>query len=250
MADITKEAIQQIASMAEPHIITYEGKTFSDKQLYELNKVPKVEILDAPEKIDAVKTLSGLVTLLKADECKNWPMMYVLVNTPDTVIVTTAPREDASRASLFKAQAVLPQITYGQFIDQETMLIMLRSRFKQTEGCTELIKLLGNIKEKVVKQTNDDGISQSVVAKTGIGTVGNVPVEPIQTLKPYRTFLEVEQPSSDFLFRLKAGAADGIPPTMAIFEADGGAWRNQATANVAAYLQRELSELTNVTVIQ
>jgi hypothetical protein len=245
-----KDAMQYLLSLDEPHYKEYSGMLFSDKQLYEIKKVPKVEILPAPDKIEAIKTLSGLVMLLKADECKAWPMMYVMVAAPDSVYVTTAPREDSSRAMLFKAQAVLPQIVYGQFIDQESMLIMLRSRFVQTDGCTALISLLGSIKEKAVKQTNDDGISQSVVAKTGIGTVGLTPVEPIQTLKPYRTFLEVDQPKSEFLFRLKGGAQDGMPPSMAIFDADGGAWRNAATESIAAYMRDALKELDNITVIQ
>lgn len=33
-------------------------------------------------------------------------------------------------------------------------------------------------------------------------------------------------------------------PTAALFEADGGAWRDDAIANVAAYLQRHLDEWT------
>jgi hypothetical protein len=248
--DNSKEAMQYLLSLDEPHYKEYCGMLFCDRSMYQLKTVPDVEILPAPDKIEAIKTLSGLVTLLKASECIGWPMMYVMVSAPDSVYVITKPREDASRAMLFKAQAVLPQIAYGQFIDQESMIIMLRSRFVQTDGCTALIALLGSIKEKSVKQTNDDGISQSVVAKTGIGTVGLTPVEPIQTLKPYRTFLEVDQPKSEFLFRLKSGAQDGVPPMMALFEADGGAWRNAATANVAEYLRKELVDIKNITVIQ
>lgn len=55
-------------------------------------------------------------------------------------------------------------------------------------------------------------------------------------LAPYRTFLEVEQPESQFIFRMKDG------PRGAIFEADGGAWRNQAIVNIREYLKEQLSE--------
>lgn len=55
-------------------------------------------------------------------------------------------------------------------------------------------------------------------------------------LAPYRTFLEVEQPESQFIFRMKDG------PRCAIFEADGGAWRNQAITNIREYLKNELFE--------
>ena len=53
-------------------------------------------------------------------------------------------------------------------------------------------------------------------------------------LKPYRTFVEVEQPESKFVFRMQTG------PEMALFEADGGAWRIQAMKNIKEYLEKEL----------
>jgi hypothetical protein len=171
-------------------------------------------------------------------------MIYLHVRGPRDVTALTIPREDFKRAVLFTARAEVPDVTYGHFIDREEMIIMLRSKFVQTEGCAALIKLIGNIKEDNTRETNDDGISQSVIAKSGIGVVGVVPVNPIQSLQPYRTFLEVAQPASDFLFRIDK---DG---DQAIFEADGGRWRNEAMANIAEYLKRELAKVPNVTVIQ
>ena len=65
-------------------------------------------------------------------------------------------------------------------------------------------------------------------------------------LKPYRTFLEVEQPESEFIFRMK-DCHGGIG--CAFFEADGGAWKIEATQNIKAYLQEELKDLDQFTVI-
>lgn len=56
-------------------------------------------------------------------------------------------------------------------------------------------------------------------------------------LQPYRTFLEVEQPASDFLLRLDK---EGRP---ALYEADGGAWKLEAKRNIAAYLCEQLADL-------
>ncbi|MCO5478627.1 hypothetical protein NG891_18015, partial [Enterococcus gallinarum] len=50
-------------------------------------------------------------------------------------------------------------------------------------------------------------------------------------------FLEVEQPSSPFVFRIdKMG-------NCALFEADGGIWKHTAMENIHEYLTNELSEL-------
>ncbi|GET15220.1 hypothetical protein SN4111_14820 [Ligilactobacillus agilis] len=54
-------------------------------------------------------------------------------------------------------------------------------------------------------------------------------------LAPYRTFIEVKQPENKFIFRMKDG------PRGAIFEADGGAWRNQAILNIKTFLEEQLA---------
>lgn len=66
---------------------------------------------------------------------------------------------------------------------------------------------------------------------------------PIVRLTPFRTFSNVEQPASDFLFRIKEGG------TAALFEADGGAWENEARRNIAMFLRTELEELKDIITI-
>ena len=55
-------------------------------------------------------------------------------------------------------------------------------------------------------------------------------------LRPYRTFTEVEQPESEFILRLDDEGRVGI------IEADGGAWKMTAKANIAAYFETTLAE--------
>ena len=244
-----KEFIEKILSLGAPNIKEINGIQFSDKTLHEIPREAKPITRPAPEKLP-VKTLSGLVDFVKSKECVRWPMMYILVNEPDKVLVVTDPREDESRVKLFAAEADLPSIRYGSFMDQESMIIMLRSLFVMTDDTKALLTLISNIKEENVRTTSDSGAYQEVVAKTGVGVVGPVTVEPIQKLKPFRTFVEIDQPVSEFLFRLQPGKQGSGGPTMAIFEADGGAWRNTARGNVSAFLKEALKELPNVTVIQ
>lgn len=65
--------------------------------------------------------------------------------------------------------------------------------------------------------------------------------------KPYRTFLEVDQPVSEFIFRMKQDKYDGV--LCALFEADGGAWKMEATERIKKYLESELKAYSNFTVI-
>ena len=76
-----------------------------------------------------------------------------------------------------------------------------------------------------------------VTIKTGIASVGEAEVPNPVTLAPYRTFPEIEQVESKFIFRMKEG------PLAAIFEADGGAWKNEAMKRIKEYLVENLKEL-------
>ena len=52
---------------------------------------------------------------------------------------------------------------------------------------------------------------------------------------------------SNFIFRVKDNDRYGV--TCALFEADGGAWKNEAKANIKAYLEKELADVSNIFVI-
>ncbi|MDF9627266.1 hypothetical protein P5775_32030, partial [Bacillus cereus] len=87
-----------------------------------------------------------------------------------------------------------------------------------------------------VKEIGDDGVSQAVTVKTGVASRGNAKVpNPVQ-LSPYRTFVEVKQPESKFVFRMREGARCGL------FEADGGAWKLEAMNNIKEYLNEALAQ--------
>ena len=83
--------------------------------------------------------------------------------------------------------------------------------------------------------------------KTGIASKGEAVVPNPVRLRPFRTFVEVEQPESAFVFRMRQDSDDGVE--CAVFEADGGAWKNAAMENIKKYLQLELSDLPQFTVI-
>lgn len=246
--DITKDVIEYLrGEAATPTIIDYNGMKLSTQQLYEVKSVGTPYVPPFPEPI-RTKTLEGLVTLLVGKECQD-VQMFVVIESPTKVSVVSAPHANGKRAPLFSAEAVIPKITYEQYIDKEAMVIMLRSRFVQTVDSAALLALIGNIKESAVRENSDDGVAQTITAKTGIATVGNATISPIQRLQPYRTFLDVEQPASDFLFRMQSGKGDN-GPGMALFEADGGMWQMCAMDSIAAYLASGLGQMENITIVK
>src|SRR5437870_4623366 len=84
---------------------------------------------------------------------------------------------------------------------------------------------------RVATRQGSDGFSQTVTVKAGITRVEKAIVPNPVTLIPFRTFREVEQPSSSFILRLTGGEK----PKAALFEADGGQWKLEAIKNIKAF---------------
>ena len=83
--------------------------------------------------------------------------------------------------------------------------------------------------------------------KTGIASKGEAIVPNPVILQPYRTFVEVPQPYSQYIFRMKQDKYDGIQ--CALFEADGGAWKIEAMKEIKAYLEEQLEGIEGFIVI-
>jgi hypothetical protein len=128
---------------------------------------------------------------------------------------------------------------FGNFYPLEDFNIALQTQFVDSEDVAKVLRLVGNIEDSDVRRYSDDGVTQGVTAKVGIARVENVQVPRVVKLAPYRTFLEVDQPKSPFVLRMKPGK-DGSSPTAALFEADGGRWRLEAIKNVEKWLKKEI----------
>ena len=225
-----KTALQYLLGLRDVEKFELNGHQFTNKQL--------VMVPENQPSLFSTKTLASLVELIiKENAHSSLNDLIIHVESPTKVNVLTVLRGHLDRFNLYSAVAELPQITLGNYMEIEKFNIMLKSTFVKSDMRDSLISLVGSITEEAVKTTNDDGISQKVVARKGINTVGNVTIQPIAKLAPYRTFLEVAQPEGEFLLRLKDG------PEAALFEADGGSWKIEARLNIKEYFVTHLAEL-------
>lgn len=224
-----KTAIEKIEAMAKPNTISIGGRMYTDKRIFAVEE-PEVGRV-------ALSTLSGLVDIVKQERQKFPEKLVVHVVSPYKVNVYSSIRNsDRSRETPYICEWDEVDVDLDRKMDYESMMIMLKSRFVQTPEMLELVKLLGNITEQNSAQVSDDGFSQKVVVRKGIALKDNKTINPIIKLRPYRTFLEVEQPESEFLLRLSEGAQ------VALYEADGGAWKLEARKNIANYLRESLKD--------
>lgn len=231
-----KDAIDRIVELAKPYTIkTDDGRRYCTTYLREVK--PEVEL---PARY-SVDTLEALVKLIRTEGVAQAPLLYVRVDSARRVMVDTTYTHkeyaEFSRLPLYEAVSDVPSISVNESISQERAIVELQSLYAITEDRDYLLSLLSRIDVNQGVSSVDNGIRQEVSVKTGAVLKEQQTVQPIVHLQPYRTFLEVEQPASDFLLRLDK---EGRP---ALFEADGGAWKLEAKRNIAAYLGEKLADL-------
>lgn len=162
--------------------------------------------------------------------------IMVQVVSNNTVEVMTTYLSDFSRNKLYRAKADAPGLRTG-FRGREVALIELRSLCIPNEGTAYLLDLLSRMTNENSVSTNDNGVTQTVEARQGVALNAVVEIKPRVMLRPFRTFLEVEQPESEFLLRVDPDEGIGF------FEADGGIWKLEAKKNIADYFLKNMGDL-------
>ncbi|MCC0740550.1 hypothetical protein [Clostridioides sp. ZZV14-5902] len=198
-----------------------------------------------PVEIISLNTLDGLIEYIKSavDSKVKSGKLIVQIESPGIVRLCSELLESGRRDVYIESRALLPRINFDYSLDSEEFNILLQSAFVDTEDKKSLLKVSGNVRETSVKTVQDDGVSQVVSMSTGVASVEDVILPNKVNLKPYRTFTEVDQPESEFIFRVKEGV------TFRLIEADGGAWRLKAIKNIKEYLEKKLEGIESVDII-
>lgn len=225
-----KELFQYVVGLGQKDLKEVAGQTFSTGQLHLVSEASAETLL--------VNTLSGIIDYVKSDfdKTQEYDALLIQVISPTVVRLYSKLNSNKNRDLLIEAKARVPEFDFDRFYDAESFNIKLQSTFLDKDDRGIVLQVVGNIKSDEVKTYGDDGVTQTVTAKVGVANVENVVVPNPVKLRPYRTFQQIEQPASNFVFRMRQG------PSAALYEADGGAWKNEAIQKIALYLAEELKE--------
>lgn len=243
MSENIKEALQyavDLAAKEEKILVDDVGVEWYDANKHNLKELwPK----NYPNTLN-LNTLDSLISYYKnnINEITEIRTM-VIVDSPTEIYVYTEDDELEERTTLIRVEASLPNISFGKFMPADLFNIELQSKYENKHDRQNVLEFASSIVIDNGADVEDDGVAQITTIKQGIASRAKGKAPNPVTLSPYRTFLEVEQPASDFVLRLNSGAQ------MALFEADGGAWKLDALNNVKEYLQKELKEIKNVFVM-
>jgi hypothetical protein len=257
MTEYSKEALQFVAEQA---VTANDGRVVHDSinrttfLVNEDGNVKEYRPNNGAEEALRVHTLNAICDYILNTKERADDKLIIEVKDEDTVKVYGELDSFGNREVLLQSDALHPDFPFDRFMSPDDFNIRVLSMFygEQVNANGEniddnkalLLKVVGNLKQDNSIETKDDGVSQTATVKTGPASVATAVLPSPIKLTPYRTFPEIDQPSSNFIFRLKDG------PMAALFEGDGGAWRNEAIANIAQYLTDKLdSQLDRLTIL-
>jgi len=226
-----KEAIEKILSLAKPTHIKIEERTFIGNGYSELPSEQGVDSF-------TVNTITGLLDYVKSEFDTSRKMM-IHIESPTKIRLFDALNTTNDRRTYLKATALLPEIQFGRLIDRESFQIALQANYCLNDDKEELLQVVSHMTIGEGATVKDNGVTQEVTVKQGV-ELDRVDLKERYTLMPFRTFIEVDQPASEFIFRVKDDGQKGI--YCGLFEADGGAWELNAMHSIKKYLEENLKE--------
>lgn len=245
MTENIKEALEYAVELAEDQekiIETIDGTEYYDAHKHDLRELDPIKYPQALK----LNSLTGLVRYIEEKlDIDDFDKERFIINveSPTRVSFVSELDEDEKRAVYAVAEAITPEYKFDYFYPIETFNIKLSSAFCKTEARQTMLQLSSAIKIDNGVQLSDDGVSQIATVKSGVASVNQAKLPNPVPLKPYRTFLEVDQPESEFIFRLND------QPGAALYEADGSMWQLTAKENIASYLAERLESISNVCIL-
>ena len=234
--EATREALQYVAGLAvEAEQIEVKeicGKTYATKNLTRYDKAPKAAAISA-------SSLSAMIDYIRDCNTEFPGNMIVHIVSPTQVRLMSALNAEREREVLFETIAETSEFQFDKWYDQERMMIELQANFQKNDDLEVLLKATGNIKQKNDQSYSDDGCTQIATMTVGVAAQENVIVPNPVELIPYRTFQEVDQPSSKFVFRI----GDKEAPAFKLVEAEGGIWKNTAILNIKNFISSNLADM-------
>lgn len=235
--------VREIVALGGPHVVEVNGDSYSDSRLY------KIDFCNVADPI-VTHTLSSVVGYFSevAEKDEVDPKYYMVhVVDHETVAIISCLNGDRKREQILKATAIGPRFRFGEFINNENFTIQLQSMFADDSKTDKdlVLKFAGTVTAGTIKEYGDDGVTQKATIKTGITLKKEAVIPSPCVLRPFRTFLDVQQPSSKFIFRMREGR-DCVES--ALFTADGDSWKHEAMNNIYDYLHLALEPM-GVTVL-
>lgn len=233
------DAVREIAALARasiaPQTVQIGEYTYAVGNTQRLNEDPQ-----APKTLEFY-TLAAFADYLKAEDEDTRPLVHVVSPTLVEAVSKLYGGDEHLRRVPARAvckSAVLSGFSFNSPTPLEALNIALQTCFAPDRGqIAGLRRFCASVRSTQEVGTDDDGVSQSVAAKSGIAAILPTKVNNPWLLAPFRTFSEVEQPLAPFVLRFRE--SDGAP-VAGLYETGDARWQVEAVKAIAQYLRNEL----------
>jgi len=220
----------------EGRVIEKDGETFSPIRMYSVFYEPRPDAL-------TVRTLTGLVDYLKQNR-DGLDLGGIIAHVHDhgaVSILSPLVGKDRKRDVFLVAKFDGAGFRFDEFMASEKFIIAVNALFLPSSGRDDLLSFVSRLKIEDETTLTDSGVSQGATVRVGVrGGLTETQTAPSRiVLKPFRTFAEIDQPESEFVFRMQRSES-GVK--LALFEADGGAWKGVAQQLVASWIAENMGE--------
>lgn len=239
------EFVSKILSLGAPNIHAAGDLEYSDKTL-------NLIYPPGPKSIEC-RTLQGLVDLWagELDDAASKGDLLAHITSPTTVELISREADKYGRRRLW-AEAKYPgckTFPFGAWLDPESFIIAAQQHFQRVKienddgsfakDLDYVLQMASKISADAGTEYEDDGLTQRVAVRSGVTLKTTDTLRPIVTLAPVRTFAEIDQVLSTFVFRARVA---GSAVNLALFEGDGGRWQLAAVAAIAAWLKPKFGD--------
>ena len=245
--DMTRDAMAFIRDLVLDATLIHEpkeicGKVYTNEKLYRMDEKPKAKPLH-------VSTLTGFMdyVLYCNLEYSGRPMM-IHVASPTHVEFISSLDEEREREVLCVADANVNEFRFNTWMDQEAFILSMQADFNPNDDRDIILKFAGNAMKQNEVAYADDGVTQTATMKMGASTAAKVQVPNPVLLAPFRTFQEIRQPETHYIFRMRG--QDNLQ--FLLTDASNGIWKNEAIIFIKDYIKAALAQkndTNNIVVI-
>ena len=234
-----KEFVEYLVGLDKPEIHNAGELEYTNRPLTLITPPAKARF-----QCSTLQALADLVDSVKSGD------VVAHITSPTEVQLVDADCDAWGRRHLF-AEAEFPdgiaKFPFGSWLSPEDFIIKAQSCFQRVkvenddgtmaQDLDYVLKCASDIRAESTVANKDDGLAQRVAMQAGVLMAETV-LKPRVNLAPFRTFAEIDQVISLFIFRAKF---EGSNVKLALFEADGGRWRLAAVAAIKSWLEGKLS---------
>lgn len=237
-----REAIDRIISMSEIRTATINELTY-------VKANQQVTRLKAPEHYKPrpllFNTLTGFADYIRANPDNLDDFNLFVQVTRHNSVELRGPLQSDNDNIRFTYAAAHPDgvgFSFGTWHTIEDMIILLQTTCARGEGIETdidaIIDLISNIASEHIHLQQDDGFSQQIEIRSGLSTKSAVKVENPVRIRPWQTFVEVEQPEMVAILRFRE-VKDKMP-MVGLFSSTSTVWQLETAAKIREWFTEQL----------